>query len=138
MEPFLLYGAEAVFVDHGWSFVGAEGDKGGFFVLVGKDKGKFVPFKEQAGGGATDAGYGVELGRVDISGNPYDFSQDYLFGLRDKVWVSAGEGISAGGAFAWSSFNGISVYAYSIQVGFGLSPWLISGGYNHGVIEPKK
>lgn len=131
-NPF--HNAETVYVDHGWSFVGAEGDKGGFFILVGKDKGKFVPFKEVAGGGATDAGYGVELGRIDISGNPYDFNQSYLFGLRDKVWAS---GVAVGGAFAWSSFNGVDVYAYSIQIGFSLSPWLLSVGYNHGAIDPK-
>jgi RHS repeat-associated protein len=135
LNPF--YGAEAIYVDGGWSFVGAEGDAGKFFILVGKDKGKFVSFKELAGGGATDAGLGVELGRIDISGNPYDFTSEYLFGARDKVWLSAGEGISAGGAFSWSSFNGINVYGSSIQISIGLSPWFISGGYNHGVIEKK-
>jgi len=136
-SPNPFYGAEAIYADAGWSFVGAEGDAGKFFILVGEDKGKFVSFKEIAGGGATDAGLGVELGRIDISGNPYDFNSNYLFGARDKVWLSAGEGISAGGAFSWSSYNNRSVYGSSIQIGIGLSPWFISGGYNHGVIERK-
>ena len=50
-NPNPFYGAEAIYIDHGWSFIGHEGDGGGFFVLVGKDKGKFFSFNEKSRGG---------------------------------------------------------------------------------------
>lgn len=106
--------------------------------MVGKEKGAFKSFNEIAGGAATDAGIGFEIGRVDITGNPNDFNSSFLYGVRDKAWISlspSGEVISVGGAFAWSTANGRSVYATSIQIGLGVSPIpFISGGYNNGVI----
>lgn len=50
---------------------------------------------------------------------------------------SFGEGVSAGGAYSWSTALGETVTAKSLQISIGLSPWFISGGYNNGVIEKK-
>lgn len=83
-NPFL--GANAVFADAGFSFVGAEADVGGFFVLTGNDKGKFVPYFEHGGGAAPDTGAGIEYGRVDVFGDPTKFTAADLFGKRDKGW----------------------------------------------------
>src|SRR5690606_23918887 len=122
--PNPFYGAVALYVDGCWSFVGAEGDAGVFFILSGKEIGKVLSFTEIAGGGATDAGLGVELGRIDFMGNPLQFKSADLYGLRDKVWLSVspvGEFVSVGGAFAWSSTQeGIKVYASSIQLSLGV------------------
>ena len=138
-SPNPFYGAEAMYMDSGGSLVGAEKDGGVFFILAGKEKGTFKTFSELAGGISTEAGVGFEVGRVDISGNPNDFTSDYLYGLRDKVWVSVspfGEVISVGGAYAWSSINGRTVSTSSVQLGIGVSPFpFLSGGYNHGRIK---
>lgn len=138
--PNPFYGAEAIFADAGWSFVGAEGDQGGFFILAGKDKGKFVSFKELAGGGAPDAGVGVELGRIDVSGNPSMFTSNDLFGNRDKAWASY---LLVGGAYTWGATqDGRKVSSMSIQIGPSLNALEFilggfSGGYNYGTIKPK-
>ena len=139
-SPNPFQGAVAIYADGGWSFVGAEGDAGGFFILVGRDKGRFVSFTELAGGAASDAGIGFEIGRVDVTGNPNDFNSSYLFGLRDKVWGSispTGEIISIGGAYSWGMSNGESVTTRSLQFGLGASPlpFILGGGYNHGRIK---
>jgi hypothetical protein len=73
--------AEAIYADAGFSFVGAEGDAGGFFILAGKDRDKFVTFKERAGGGAPDAGVGIESGRIDVSGI------GYFYNYLKKLWT---------------------------------------------------
>jgi len=139
-SPNPFFGAEAIYADGGWSFVGAEGDAGGFFILAGKDKGKFVSFTEIAGGAASDAGLGFEIGRVDVTGNPDKFTSEYLFGARDKVWGAVsptGEIISVGGGYSWGTAFGQSVTAKSLQFGIGVSPipFILGGGYNHGEVK---
>jgi len=134
-NPF--YQAEAIVFDGGWGFVGAEGDKGMAFILVGKDKGRFVKYKEIAGGGGTDGGFAGEIGVVDTDGNPDNFTAEYLFGARDKVYLTVGNGVSVGFGLAKSDYNGIGVYTKTIQIGIGFSAWLISGGYNHGDIDKR-
>lgn len=108
--------------------------------MVGKEKGTFKTFDELAGGVATDAGIGFEVGRIDVTGNPNDFNSSYLFGLREKVWVSVsptGEIISVGGAYSWGMANGERVTTKSIQMGLGISPlpFILGGGYNKGQIK---
>ena len=134
-NPFFM--AEALYIDGGGSFLGHEVDGGGFFVLVGKDKGKFFTYSEKSlFGTGTDAGGAVELGRIDITGNPYNFTADYVYGNRDKYWVGGGEGPSVGVAYSLGSYNGDSVTAIALQIGFGLIP--ISAGWNFGIISPTK
>jgi hypothetical protein len=133
-NPF--YKAEAIYFDYGWSLVGAEGDKGWFFILVGEDKGKIFSFKEIAGGGGTDAGGGIEIGRIDVLDKHDAFNSSYLFGSREKFWISGGAGISAGGAVSWSTYNNQTIIGSSLQIGAGLSVLgVFSVGYNIGDIN---
>jgi len=60
-----------------------------------------------------------------VTGNPNDFASDYFYGPRTKVYGSAGEGISAGIGYSWSTAFGETVTATSIQVSIGLSAWFI-------------
>lgn len=137
-NPF--FGAEAIYIDGGGSFVGAERDAGIFFILVGKEKGTFKSFDEIAGGIAPDAGFGLEIGRVDVSGDPNKFTSEYLYGLRRKAWLSVsptGEFTSVGGAFSWSTVEGVKVSTTAIQFGLGVGPlpFILGGGYNFGEIR---
>jgi hypothetical protein len=135
--PNPFYQAEAVYVDAGASFIGHEADRGGFFVLVGKDKGKFLTYSEKSlYGTGTDAGVAGELGRIDITGNPYSFSADYVYGYRDKFWAGGGEGPAVGLSYSVGSYEGQTVTATAVQLGWGFLP--ISLGWNYGIISPGK
>jgi RHS repeat-associated protein len=139
-NPNPFFGAEAIYIDGGVTMVGAEADKGYFFILVGEEKGSIVAFSEIAGGVATDAGFGIEIGRVDVTGNPNDFKSSYLFGFREKVWGSispTGEIVSLGGAFSWGEAGGEQVTTSSVQIGVGISPvpFIFGPGYNQGEIR---
>jgi len=136
--PNPFYQAEAIYFDHGWEFMGHEGDKGGFLVLVGEDKGNFYSFKEGTRGGiSTSAGYAGEIGRVDVTGNPNLFTSDFFYGFREKWYASYGGFISGGIGYSTSMSGGQPVTAISVQIGFGLNLWPLSGGYNQGVIEKR-
>jgi RHS repeat-associated protein len=141
-NPFLY--SEAIFFDYGWSFVGAEGDEGWFLTMVGSDLGKISSFSELAAGGSWDASLGIEVGRVDYTGNPNDFKADFFYGERFKGWgsVALPYGFSVGGGFAMSSQldDGHYAIAYAIQGAWGFNPipgWLTLG-FNRGDIKPRK
>jgi RHS repeat-associated protein len=140
MAPNPFYMAEAIYIDGGFSIVGAEFDKGVFFMLTGNDKGVFKSFTEIAGGAATDISLGIEIGRIDISGSSNDVSISDLYGIRDKLWVSVSTGnagLFIGGSLSWSSSRGQTVTAGSVQIGGFISIFpVIFGGYNHGSIKP--
>ncbi|WP_109833264.1 hypothetical protein [Reichenbachiella versicolor] len=135
LAPNPFFEAEAIFIDAGASFFGSESDIGAFFVLSGEDKGAIIPFGELAVGLATDSGGGIEIGRVDIEGNPDDFKSDSLFGERTKIRVAGGAGIvSGGGAITFGSFNGKKVIGSAVEIGVGPSSVGPSGGANYGVV----
>ena len=123
------YKAEAIQSDIGFTFVGTGKSKGGYFILAGDQKGTFVPYNERYVGAGSGAGFGIEIGRIDSSGDPDDFSSSYLFGQRNKYWLSGDLGISIGGSFSRSHEDDITINVISIQMGFGLSPF---GGWDIG------
>jgi len=127
--------AEAIYFDVGGSFLGHEVDRGGFYVLIGKDKGKFFSYKEKSiYGTGTDAGAAGEIGRIDVIGNPYIFTSDFVYGYRDKFWAGGGEGPSIGLAFSLGYYNGQTVTATALQIGWSFLP--ISLGWNKGILSP--
>ncbi len=130
-----FYEAEAISGDIGGLFVGAEKDWRGFFILVEKDIGKFLPYSGLAGGGGSEASAGFEYSRIDYTGNPSDFQTKYLFGFRNKVWIGAGAFIGGSIGFAWNKVKGNYIFSTSISFGGSLSPWIISAGYNYGEIR---
>ena len=133
--PNPFYMAEAIYFDVGGSFLGHEVDRGGFYVLIGKDKGKFFSYKEKSiYGTGTDAGAAGEIGRIDVTGNPYLFTSDFVYGYRDKFWAGGGEGPSIGLAFSLGSYNGQTVTATALQIGWSFLP--ISLGWNKGILSP--
>lgn len=138
INPF--YKAEAIFSDVGFTFLGMEGDLGGFFILAGNDRGSFIPYKEFAGGVGIELGVGMELGRVDFSGKPQQFLSAYLEGTREKFWINGNPLplLSIGGAYSKSEISGGvgTLRCYSISGGAGINPFMlpISGGYNEGTI----
>ena len=84
-------------------------------------------------------GVGVELGRIDFTGDVSIFSPSYLEGYRDKAWFGL-SGIAAGGgvAVSWSYLDGLGwIIGTSIQGGAGVST-PISGGFNRGTVKLKK
>jgi hypothetical protein len=142
-----LHKAEAVYMDAGWSFIGGEGDKGGFMILTGEQIGEIHPFVEgthEAFG--IDIGLGMEIGRVDLDGRPESsFTSEDFYGYRSKVSVSYSFtmvgpplGFSVGGARAWSTPDGGgSVTATSVQFGPSLGlPWGFH--FNRGEITKPK
>jgi hypothetical protein len=133
-NPFL--GAEAIFVDIGGGFVGAEYDRGYFFVLAGDDYGQLIPYTEFAGGGALEASIGIEIGRVDLVDKSIPFQTEMLFGERIKGWGGAP---FVGGAGSYSSHDGVGLISTSINIGISISPF---GGFtfggNKGLIERKR
>ncbi len=133
-KPNPFYMAEAISLDAGFSLVGAEGDRGSFFILAGSEKGTWQPYSEIAGGGSNEGGVSIEVGRVDVSGNLQDFkgSAD-LFGSRDKVWSGAGP-VSGSRSFGDASGNR-KVETSSIQVGLTASPMIVTGGVNTGKVK---
>ena len=135
INPF--FKAEAMFYDGGFNFVGTGKSRGGFFVLAGKSKGTFLPYNENFVGMGTAAGLSFEVGRLDASMNPEEFTPNLLYGIRNKGWISWGPGVlSVGGSFAQSRTRTITLNAYSIQVGIGLAPlWGWDLGYNYGNIS---
>ncbi len=137
LNPF--YKAEAIFGDLGGVLAGAESDVGKFFIISGPDKGKFIDYTEIAGGIAPEMGFGIELGRVDFTGDISAFSSSYLEGFRHKAWVGlSGEIIGVGAGFASSFIDGKGyVIGTSVQVGTGIST-PITVGYNHGTVKLKK
>jgi len=137
MHRNLFFDAEAIYVDASGSFIGHEMDRGGFFVLVGKDKGKFFTYSEKSiYGTGTDAGVAGELGSIDVTGNPNLFKSDYVYGYRDKFWAGGGEGPSVGLSYSLGSYNGQDVTAIAVQFGWSFLP--ISLGWNKGIISPSK
>jgi hypothetical protein len=133
-NPFL--GAEAIFIDIGGGLVGAEYDRGYFFVLAGDDSGKLIPYSEFAGGAATEASVGIEIGRVDLVDKSIPFKTEMLFGERIKGWVGAP---FVGGAVSHSTHDGVSLISKSINIGISISPFIIGTlGGNKGLIERKR
>jgi hypothetical protein len=133
VNPF--FGAEAIYFDGGLSFIGHEADKGGFFVLIGSELGQFFTYTEKSRyGTGPDTAAGLEIGRIDVTGNPYLFTSQYVYGTRDKLWLGAGEGPSLGIGYSLGTYNGVEVTAIALQVGFGFLP--VSVGWNRGVITP--
>lgn len=141
-NPFLF--AEAIFGDIGVTLTGAEADIGGFFILAGDDMGKFIPYTEIAGGIGIEGGGGIELGRIDVAGDPSNFKAEYLKGVRNKIWASVDvrAPFSIGGAYSWSTIrldggSTITVHATAIQGGLGANPFFspVAGGWNIGEIK---
>ena len=133
-NPFL--GAEAVFVDMGVGLVGAEYDRGYFFILAGDDYGIIIPYSELAGGAAPEASFGVEIGRVDLVDKSIPFQTEMLFGERIKGWVGTP---FVGGAVSHSTYRGVDLISTSINIGISISPFgVFTFGGNKGLIDRKK
>jgi len=135
--PNPCYQAEAIYIDRGISFIGSKGDLGVYIVLVGEDKGRIYPYGETAVGPGTDLGIEVEVGRVDFSGDPADFRGWHLYGARYKTYIGDG-GIGFGASVARSRSyleSGEYITTWGFQFGVGMSPFLISGGYNEGEVS---
>ena len=85
-------------------------------------------------------GIEVEFGRVDYSGSPEDFRAWQIYGERVKGFIGEG-GIGFGGGVASSRSQletGESVSAFGVQIGVGMCPFLVSGGYNEGTVKPSR
>jgi hypothetical protein len=131
-NPFFM--AEAIYIDMGAGFVGAEYDGGYFLVLAGEDAGALIPYTEHGGGGAPEASIGVELGRVDLADKSIPFKTEMLFGERSKFWGGA---VFVGGAVSYSNYSGIDLISTSINIGISANPFGgFSAGWNRGKIEP--
>jgi len=135
IHPNPFQGADAIFFDGGGLLVGAEKDGVWFLVLSGDDYGKVIPFSEIAGGVAPSAGFGIEVGRIDLADKSVPFTADMLFGLRDKTWIDIGP---VGGAKAVSYYRGNKIISRSLNIGISASVFggWFSGGWNHGEITP--
>lgn len=143
-----LYKAEAVYWDAGWSFVGQEGDTGGFLILAGEQAGEIHEFTEESMAALSiDAGVGVELGRVDILDRPEKtFTSNHFYGYREKVWGSYSFPIAPSAplingsvnlASSVSYYDGAMVVATSIGLGVGIGPTSWSAGWNNGFIKKR-
>lgn len=145
-----LYKAEAVYWDKGWSFIGHEGDKGGFLILAGEQAGEIHEFTERTHAGiSADAGVGFEIGRVDIYGrDESSFTSNHFYGFRDKGWASGSFPLpylppvlitgSVTLASSVAFYDGATVVATSIGLGIGIGPSKYMGGWNQGIIDKKK
>ena len=142
-NPF--YGAEAVSGDIGVLGFAGEADLGAAFILSGKDAGEIVPYTEITGPSiAFELDGGIEICRIDIrGGSSDDFEKRFIFGKRDKAWVSVGLqpesfGFGVGGSVAKSNPKGTpyTIIATGISVSWGVSPSPIIGGWNQGQINP--
>ena len=133
-NPFL--GAEAIYIDAGGVFVGAEYDKGYFFILAGDDYGQLIPYTEDGGGGSPEVSIGVELGRVDLSDKSIPFQTEMLFGERNRFWGGAA---IVGGAVSHSTYRGVHLISTSVNIGLSVNPFgAFSAGWNKGKIEPRR
>jgi len=130
-------GAEAIFIDIGVGYIGAEYDRGYFFILAGDDYGQIIPYSEFAGGGAPEASFGVEIGRIDLVDKSIPFQTEMLFGERIKGWVGSP---FVGGAVTHSQTpTGVQLISTSINIGISISPFGgFTGGGNKGLIERKR
>jgi len=134
VNPFFM--AEAVYIDAGVLIAGAETDIGFFVILAGSDAGMILPFTEVAGGGASEIGLGVELGRIDFTGPIERYKANLLFGPRWKVWLGPSTGIfGISGAIFTSEVKGGYIIGAGIQLGVGHSTPIISGGFNYGEVK---
>ncbi len=131
-NPNPFFNADAIYVDGGVGFVGAEYDKGWFFVLSGDEGGQIFPFTEHGGGGSTDASAGIEFGRVDLVDKSVAFTSDMLFGERTKGFAGA---VFIGGSVSYSVYYGNLLISTSLNVGFSISPFGVSVGANKGLIK---
>jgi hypothetical protein len=131
-NPF--YGAEAIFIDYGGSYIGQEIGGGYYFLLAGEDAGTIIPFKESGTGVATDFGAGGGIGRVDLMDKSVPFQKEMLFGERTKIWAGVVIGVDA----SISKQEGVRLISTSISIGRHISPfWGIGLGFNEGLIKPK-
>jgi hypothetical protein len=131
-NPF--YKAEAVVFGGTAMAVGGEYSGGGFFILSGKDRGKFFPFTEVAGGASTDIFVGTSVGRVDYTGSS-NFRAYMLYGDRHKGWVGFGAVVSGGISGALSKVSGGYIITSEVNAGVGASVILFGFGGNQGTIS---
>jgi hypothetical protein len=137
LNPF--YMADAVFGDVGAMIVGAEYDVGAIFILVGTDKGGFVPYKENAAGGSNDLSIGGEIGRLDFWGPENVVTESSFLGDRFKLWIGQkshnwiGPGAGLSLSLSWPNRNFMTGVAF--QFGFGASPFPIPFGINYGSVN---
>jgi hypothetical protein len=134
-NPFFM--AEAIYIDMGAGFVGAEYDGGYFLVLAGEDAGALIPYTEHGGGGAPEASVGLEVGRIDLADKSIPFRTEMLFGERIKSWGGA---VFVGGAVSYSKpSGGVQLISTSINIGISINPFGgFSAGGNRGLIDPKR
>jgi hypothetical protein len=148
--PFLLpnpfYQAEAIAGDFGVNaFFMNEADIGGAFILAGDDIGEFVPYYELTEWAvAYELSGGVEIFRIDYTGESKSFKAEYIYGERTKVYLSVGMqpeslGFGLGGNYAWSNTEtGFKVKAFGVSFSWGVCPLPVSIGINKGTIYPYK
>jgi RHS repeat-associated protein len=143
LRPNPFFKAEALYIDAGVTFCGAECDEGMFFMLAGDDLGKVIPYSEFAGGGGSELSLSGEIGRVDVRGVPSGtVKSSYLQGPRRKASLGGSflDLFNFGGAFAWNSFDledgtMVSVNSTSFSVGVGVNPFSLSVLFNVGEIK---
>lgn len=137
LQPNPLFGAEAIMIDIGGSFSGAEGDVGLAFILAGPEIGAIGAYKEGAGGLGYEVSASVEFTRIDYYGDLNNFGLSTLWGARQKLQVSYGEGIVIGGAISKSRDQHEEiVLGKTVNINFGAALFPLSAGYNTGNIMP--
>ncbi len=141
-NPF--YGAEAISGDLGVLGFAGEADRGLVLILAGDDIGKLLSYKELSDVSiAMEADGGIEIARLDFTGNYNDFKSEYIYGKRHKVWIGVGlspesYGFGIGTSVSWGKARGTSHYIITtaLSIGWGIAPLPIMPGYNHGTINP--
>lgn len=114
---------------------GWENDDGRFFIMAGNSVGKLINYSETGHGLGTDFTGQLELGRVDYTGNPFDFDPSlHLEGLRDKFYFGVlNLGLATSTSYVDNRQN--KVWSTSISLGIGASVFgPISTGVNTGRI----
>jgi hypothetical protein len=109
-------------------------------MLRGKDCGKYITYKEIAGGGGTGGSISGEITRFDFTGGNNNLRISYLEGYRNKAYAGVNVhgffGIGFAGSWSQPRKNNW-IFGTTISFGFGLSPFLIDAGFNQGNVEFK-
>jgi len=136
MPPFInpLLGAGAVSISLGPNFIGSDVNGGIIIALNGDDYGEYTLYYEKAGGPGTGISFGGEYTRIDYTGGNENITLDMLEGYRDKIYGGVDAGVSLGIGISFTEWEGNYIIGTSFKFGFGITPFLIDGGYNQGEI----
>jgi hypothetical protein len=86
-----------------------------------------VPYWELSASGGPNCDAGVEIGRIDYTGDANYFEPEYLFDPRKKIYGgwSIAPLTSIGGSFAWGQEpkTGDYIFETAVSLSFGVSLW---------------